>query len=125
MTTSITTQPDVLNELAGITPGSPLAELRAQRPEVATHAQGSYTALFDPADGALGFAIRRDVFRVAAGAIEFSRGFPAPGATSCKVRTARAHRPRSFQPLTQRLATRLLRRNRAPPRVRLTPRRLC
>jgi alkylhydroperoxidase domain protein/CMD domain protein len=50
MTTSTPTQTDVLNDLAGITAGSPLADLRAQRPEVATHAQGSYTALFDPAN---------------------------------------------------------------------------
>jgi alkylhydroperoxidase domain protein/CMD domain protein len=48
--TSTSTDVDVLNDLAGITPGSPLAELRAQRPEAATHAQGSYTALFDPAN---------------------------------------------------------------------------
>jgi alkylhydroperoxidase domain protein/CMD domain protein len=49
MTTPTTTQTDVLSDLAGITPGSPLAELRAQRPEAAAHAQGSYAALFDPA----------------------------------------------------------------------------
>lgn len=42
------TQTDVISSLAGIAPGSPLAELRAQRPEATSHAQGSYTALFDP-----------------------------------------------------------------------------
>jgi alkylhydroperoxidase domain protein/CMD domain protein len=52
MTTSTRTAPDVLNHLAGIVAGSPLAALRAQRPEAALHAQGSYTALFDPANPA-------------------------------------------------------------------------
>src|SRR6266851_9517344 len=41
---------DVIFHLAGIQPGSPLAELRAQRLEAANHAQGSYAALFDPED---------------------------------------------------------------------------
>ena len=39
---------DVIAELSGTQPGSALAELRAQRPEAMTHAQGSYAALFDP-----------------------------------------------------------------------------
>jgi alkylhydroperoxidase domain protein len=37
---------DIVNQLAG----SALAELRNQRPEAAVHAQGSYEALFDPAE---------------------------------------------------------------------------
>jgi alkylhydroperoxidase domain protein/CMD domain protein len=41
---------DVIAELSGIQPDSALAELRAQRPEAMTHAQGSYTALFDPTE---------------------------------------------------------------------------
>ena len=41
---------DVISELAGIRPDSPLAALRAQRPEATRHAQGSYAALFDPAE---------------------------------------------------------------------------
>jgi alkylhydroperoxidase domain protein/CMD domain protein len=41
---------DIISTLAGIAPGSPAAELRAQRPEAMQHAQGSYTALFDPAE---------------------------------------------------------------------------
>jgi alkylhydroperoxidase domain protein/CMD domain protein len=45
-----TTALDVISQLAGIQPGSPLAELRAQRPEAMLHAQGSYAALFDPDD---------------------------------------------------------------------------
>jgi CMD domain protein len=41
---------DVIDELAGLTPGSPLGELRRQRPEVMKHLQGSDDALFAPAD---------------------------------------------------------------------------
>ena len=41
---------DVIDTLAGIAPGSALDELRARRPESRTHAQGSYDALFAPAD---------------------------------------------------------------------------
>jgi alkylhydroperoxidase domain protein/CMD domain protein len=50
MTASTTTQTDVISSLAGIAPGSSLEELRAQRLEATQHAQGSYAALFDPAD---------------------------------------------------------------------------
>jgi alkylhydroperoxidase domain protein/CMD domain protein len=48
--TASTTQTDVISSLAGVAPGSPLAELRGQRPEATEHAQGSYAALFDPVD---------------------------------------------------------------------------
>lgn len=41
---------DVISALAGVAPGSPAAELRRQRPEAMQHAQGSYTALFDPTE---------------------------------------------------------------------------
>ena len=41
---------DVISSLAGIAEGSPLAELRAQRPESRDHAQGSYEALFAPVE---------------------------------------------------------------------------
>lgn len=41
---------DLQGQLAGITEGSALAELRAQRPEIIRHTQGSYEALFEPAD---------------------------------------------------------------------------
>lgn len=37
---------DVIDRLAGVAPGSPLAELRGQRPEVARYTQGSYETLF-------------------------------------------------------------------------------
>ena len=46
--TATTTSDDVISALAGIAPGSAIAELRAQRPESMQHAQGRYTALFDP-----------------------------------------------------------------------------
>jgi alkylhydroperoxidase domain protein/CMD domain protein len=48
--TAITTSDDIISTLAGVSPGSPAAELRAQRPEAMEHAQRSYTALFDPAE---------------------------------------------------------------------------
>jgi alkylhydroperoxidase domain protein len=48
-----TVQFDVISDLAGVQPGSPLAELRAQRPEALTHAQGSYDALFAAPVGSL------------------------------------------------------------------------
>jgi alkylhydroperoxidase domain protein/CMD domain protein len=44
------TELDVISDLAGIRPGSPLAELRSQRPEAMQNAQASYEALFDPAE---------------------------------------------------------------------------
>src|SRR3954468_21752341 len=49
-TTPITASNDIISTLAGVAPGSPAAELRAQRPEATQHAQGSYAALFDPAE---------------------------------------------------------------------------
>ena len=41
---------DIIAALAGVEADSPLATLRAQRPESVQHAQGSYAALFDPAE---------------------------------------------------------------------------
>lgn len=49
MSQSITEErPDIINQLAGLTPGSPIAELRNQRPEVVRYTQGSYDALLEP-----------------------------------------------------------------------------
>lgn len=45
-TTGTAAHDDVLNALLHIEDGSPLAELRAGRPEATVHAQGSYDALF-------------------------------------------------------------------------------
>jgi CMD domain protein len=39
---------DVIDTLAGITPGSPLDAIRAQRPQARLHAQASYDSLFTP-----------------------------------------------------------------------------
>src|SRR6267142_1286452 len=52
-TAMTTVQFDVISDLAGVQPASPLAELRAQRPEATTHAQGSYDALFAAPVGSL------------------------------------------------------------------------
>lgn len=41
---------DVMDELAGLTPGSPVAQLRRQRPDVVRHLQGTDDVLFEPAD---------------------------------------------------------------------------
>ena len=41
---------DVINHFAGIVPGSPLAQLREQRPETLRHAQGSFRVLLEPDD---------------------------------------------------------------------------
>src|SRR5205085_12373376 len=46
--TAASIKTDVISDLAGVKPDSPLAALRAERPEATEHAQGSYTALFDP-----------------------------------------------------------------------------
>ncbi len=43
------TDADVIDELVGITPGSPLAAIRARRPDARLHAQATYRALFEPA----------------------------------------------------------------------------
>lgn len=41
---------DVIDQLAGITPGSKLAQLRAARPVLVKATQGSHEALFEPED---------------------------------------------------------------------------
>jgi len=41
---------DVINQFAGIAPGSPLDRLREQRPETLRHAQGSFQVLLEPDD---------------------------------------------------------------------------
>ena len=50
--------PDVIDELAGIAPGSRLDEVRARRPDVRRYAQSSYAALLEPED--LGGVSRRE-----------------------------------------------------------------
>ena len=46
----MTQSPDIIDQLAGIAPGSPLDMLRRQRPEVARYSQGSYEVLLEPGD---------------------------------------------------------------------------
>jgi CMD domain protein len=41
-------EPDVIDQLAGVAPGSRLAEIRARRPQARDNAQKSYLALFAP-----------------------------------------------------------------------------
>jgi CMD domain protein len=41
---------DVMDALAGLPPGSPLAGLRRERPDVVKHLQGSDDVIFSPAD---------------------------------------------------------------------------
>lgn len=45
-------KPDVMDVLARIEPGSPLAKVRAERPDVLLHMQGSDRALFTPREEA-------------------------------------------------------------------------
>jgi CMD domain protein len=45
-----TTVKDVLNQLAGVAEDSSVAELRRQKPDLVTFAQGSYDALLEPDD---------------------------------------------------------------------------
>jgi CMD domain protein len=42
------TDTDVIDQLVGIAPGSPLDAIRARRPEARAHAQATYRALFAP-----------------------------------------------------------------------------
>ena len=42
--------PDLINTILGITPNSSLGRLRAQRPDILRHTQGSYDVLLHPAD---------------------------------------------------------------------------
>jgi CMD domain protein len=41
---------DLMNQLVGLPPDSPLASVRALRPDVVRHTQGSYDKLFAPAE---------------------------------------------------------------------------
>jgi CMD domain protein len=52
---------DVMSKLAGITEGSPLAQIRAQRPDVTRYAEGSYRALLEPDDLAGVSRLERDL----------------------------------------------------------------
>ncbi len=56
--------PDVIDQLAGILPGSYLDAIRARRPAAREHAQKSFSALFEPKD--FGAVAARERFAVAA-----------------------------------------------------------
>jgi len=59
-----TTDADLLNTIIGAPPGSPLAVLRAQRPDILRHTQGSHDVLLSPDDpGGLSLAERALVAR--------------------------------------------------------------
>jgi alkylhydroperoxidase domain protein/CMD domain protein len=85
---------DIISSLAGIAEGSPLAELRAQRPESRDHAQGSYEALFAPAESTglsgperYAVALRVASHHAAPEAIEHYRaGLVAAGADDATVK---------------------------------------
>lgn len=51
---------DLLDQFAAVQAGSPLAALRAQRPEVTRHTQGSYDTLLEPVDPGHVSRIERD-----------------------------------------------------------------
>lgn len=52
---------DTINHLAGIAADTPLAVLRAQRPDIVRHAEGSYQALLEPEDLGGVSALERDL----------------------------------------------------------------
>jgi len=56
--TVTSSEQDAIDQLAGIAAGSPLAALRARRPDVVRYAQSSYVALLEPED--LGGVSRRE-----------------------------------------------------------------
>lgn len=51
--------PDLLETIIGVAPGSSLSQLRARRPDIVRHTQGSHDVLLSPADpGGLSLAER-------------------------------------------------------------------
>ncbi len=59
---------DVINRLAGLAADAPLAQLRAERPDVVRYAQGSYRALLDPDDPAGVSRVEREMIAYRAAA---------------------------------------------------------
>ena len=96
MTTTTTTD-DIISTLAGGAP-APAAELRAQRPEAMEHAQGSYTALFDPAERVGSHPSSDSPSRCESRDSRRHRGrrpLPsAPGGSRCQPLDRRGSRPR-------------------------------
>jgi uncharacterized protein YciW len=96
--TEPTTGADLLNAIIGAHPGSPLAALRAQRPDILRHTQGSHDVLLSPDDpGGLSLAERALVARHVAEleghaaltahyrALLDARGTPAAGARTTAI----------------------------------------
>jgi uncharacterized protein YciW len=92
------TDGDLLNQIIGAPSGSPLAELRAQRPDILRHTQGSHEVLLSPDDpGGLSLAERAMVARVVATlsghaaltahyqALVAARGEPSAGARRAAI----------------------------------------
>ena len=73
---------DVISDLAGVKPDSPLAELRTQRPEATEHAQGSYAALFDPDEPEGLSAVEPDRMKQTIDMVAKTFNFSAPDAAS-------------------------------------------
>jgi uncharacterized protein YciW len=54
--------PDLLETIIGVAPGSALSQLRAQRPDIVRHTEGSHDVLLSPADpGGLSLAERASI----------------------------------------------------------------
>ena len=61
---------DLLETIIGVAPGSAISQLRAQRPEIVRHTQGSHDVLLSPADpGGLSLAERALVARTRGGIV--------------------------------------------------------
>src|SRR5277367_3446911 len=93
-----TTGADLLNAIIGAPRGSPLAALRAQRPDIQRHTQGSHDVLLSPDDpGGLSLAERAFVARRVAElcahaaltahyqALLDARGTPSAGARTAAI----------------------------------------
>lgn len=61
---------DLMNQLAGLQPDSPLAHVRALRPDVVRHTQGSYDKLFTPAESSDLTAVERMLVALRVAALE-------------------------------------------------------
>ncbi len=106
-----TAQFDVISDLGGVRPGSPLAEVRAQRPEATMHAQGSYDALFFSPVGSLPLAERlaaaarvAELHSASAVAEQYRQAFQQADVASARLQAILRHadllatRPRQARP---------------------------
>jgi CMD domain protein len=70
-------QTDVINQLAGIEPGSAVDQVRRQRPETLQYAQGSYLALFEPDDPGGVSRLEREAIGLRVAVLESAPGLAA------------------------------------------------